>query len=232
MRQGYGDAVGYFTNLINILNKQDQAVPSLLPEAYYALADTYIVFPQAVPGATNVLDGYRAALEALGKITQVYPTNALAPLAWGHMGECYFQLTNYAKNYERAAEAYTNALTNELADVMCRSIAEVGLGGVLERQAAEASPSSRTNLLNEAMQHYLYVVYGKNLRDREKGDPLWVKEAAVAAARLAEEQHRWDVAAELYERLRDELAPPLRKTWEAKLDKLRQLRASIESPPN
>jgi len=71
-------------------------------------------------------------------------------------------------------------------------------------------------------------VEGKNLRPGDLADPFWVKEAAVSAARLAEELRQWDVASKWYERLLT-LLPPLRRTWELKLEKLEQLRAQTES---
>jgi TolA-binding protein len=225
-RQGYNDAANYFTSLIGRLTRLN--LPSLLlPEVYYALADTYLV---AAPPSTNALSGYKEAIRVLDKITREYPMTALAPLAWGRMGSCYFQLaTADANNYALALAAYNNALDTNLANVTCRSMAEVGLARVLEAQARQASPTERTNLLNEALRHYRYVVDGKNLGEHEVADPYWVKEAAVGAARLAEEQQQWDVASNLYKRLIDELAPPLRKNWELKLEKLRQLGPRAES---
>ncbi len=220
-RQGYNDAAIYFTRLINKLTRLNPP-PALLPEAYYALADTYIA---GVPGSTNALNSYKDAIGVLEKITREYPTNALAPLAWGRMGNCYFQLgAADTNNYPLAVSAYKNAMTNDRADVTCRSIAEVGLAKVLEKQAEQASPTERTNLLSEALRHYLYVANGRNLREQEVADPFWVKKAAEEAALLAEAQQQWEVAANLYRRLITN-APSLRKIWELKLEKLDRLRS-------
>ena len=49
-------------------------------------------------------------------------------------------------------------------------------------------------LLREAATHYLNVVLGDNLRDDEKADPYWIKEAGLAAARVDEELGQWDQA--------------------------------------
>jgi len=232
-RQSYRDAATYFTKLIEELIKSNPASP-LLAEAYFALADTYVSNSEAGPGSTNALDNYDQAIVALVKIPREFPTNALAPLAWGQVGTYYSQLaglTHDPRDYERAANAYTTALRHALADAPCRAIAEVGLARVLERQAEEARPADRSNLLNEALRHYVYVVEGKNLGEGEQTDPFWVKEAAVAAARLAEELQQWEVAARWYERLLT-LLPPLRKKWELNLEKLGPLRAQIESVNN
>ena len=225
-RQGYKDAANYFKNLIDKLLSLNRPSP-LLPEAEYALADTYISGPGEVLGSTNALDGYKEAIGVYDKITREYATNALAPLAWGQIGNCYLQLASVdTNNYERAARAYTNALKSELANVKCRSIAEVGLAKVLEKQSVQASAADRANLLKEARRHYWNVVDGQVLGLDESADLYWLKEAAVAAARLAEELERWDEAAKLYQKLA-KWAPPLRKTLESKLERLEQLRSQL-----
>jgi tetratricopeptide (TPR) repeat protein len=177
--------------------------------------------------STNVLDGYKEAIGILDKITREYPTNALAPLAWGQMGMCYLQLASVdTNNYELAANAYTNALLkSDLADARCRSIAEVGLAKVMEKRAELMPSAERTRLLEEARRHYWNVIDGKVLGEGEAADPLWLKEAAVAAAHLAEEMQRWDEAANLYQKLA-RWAPPMRKAWESRLDRLEQLRSA------
>jgi len=146
---------------------------------------------------------------------------------------CYLQLAAVdSNNYERAANAYTNALLkSDLADARCRSMAEVGLAKVLEKQAEQASSTERAYLLSEALRHYWNVVDGQVLGEDEVADPLWLKEAAMAAARLAEELQRWEEAANLYQKLA-RWAPPLRKTWELKLERLEQLRSQLGSAKN
>jgi TolA-binding protein len=228
MRQGYKDAANYFKKLIDKLIALNRPSP-LIPQAYDALGDTYISGPGA---STNALDGYKEAIGVYDKITREYPTNALAPLAWGQIGMCYLQLASAdTNNYERAAHAFTNALKSELANLRCRSIAEVGLAKVLEKQSELTSAAERTNLLIEALRHYWNVVDGQALGESENADPFWLKEAATAAARLAEELQRWDEAANLYQKL-TKWAPPLRKTWESKLERLEQLRSQPVRPKN
>ena len=122
-------------------------------------------------------------------------------------------------------------LKSDLVDARCRSIAEVGLAKVLEKQAEQASSAERTHLLSEALRHYWNVVDGQVLGEDEAADPLWLKAAAMAAARLAEELQRWDEAANLYQKLA-QWAPPLRKTLELKLERLEQLRSQLGSANN
>ena len=107
-------------------------------------------------------------------------------------------------------------------------MAEVGLAMVLERQAEHASTAERTKLMNEALRHYWNVVDGQVLAESETADPVWLKQAATAAAHLAEELQHWDEAADLYQKLVT-WAPPLRKTWESKLERLEQLRSQLGS---
>jgi TolA-binding protein len=216
MRQGYSDAVGYLTNLIN----HPQCPPTLLPEAYFALGDTYMRAAEAAGPSTNLLNNYVQALGLFEKITTGFPTNRLAGLAWGRTGDCLFQLAvKDAAAYDRAFQAYTNVIRFPGSDSAARGQAEVGLGRVREKQAAQATGADRTNLFNAALAHYLNVGLGKNLLDGEQADSFWVKEAALSGARLAEELQRWEVAANLYRRLII-LSPALRETWEQRIEKL------------
>jgi TolA-binding protein len=226
-RQGYADARGYFLWMIT------NGPPSLVPEALSALGDTLMRYSEAPGGiSTNALENYRQALTAFEKITQSYPTNRVAPLAWGQMGVCYLQLASAdPRQYANALNAYTNVLKSDLADVTARSIALVGMGTVLEKQAEQASEPEKTALLNEAIAKYLQVVEGKMLREGETADLFWVKEGAMAAARLARDQKRWDTAESLYFKLKD-LDPTQRKTWDLRLEELQQVRSRLESRNN
>jgi hypothetical protein len=95
----------------------------------------------------------------------------------------------------------------------------------------KAPPAEKAALLNDALTRYLAVFEGKNLRDKETANAYWVREAGIAAARMAEDQQRWDVAANLYRRL-GELIPSMREVWDAKLRRLEQLRpASAPAVP-
>lgn len=224
-RQGYSAAVSYFTKLIN----DPSCPPALLPDAYFALADTFIEYPETSATATNSIDKYKEALVALEKIVTSYPTNRVAPMAWGRIGDCYFQRKpTDPRFYKSAVDAYTNAMAHALADVGTRSQAEVGLALVLEKQAESASRTERQALLDQALNLYMNVVEGGNLRDQEVADPFWVKKSAVEAARLAKDLQQWNVARNLYARLIS-LVPAMRPTWEARIEEL--LQARPEPPP-
>src|SRR6185436_16953143 len=128
------------------------------------------------------------------------------------------------KLYDSAADAYREAIRSPTADVHIRSQAEVGLGIVLEKQAALRQPPDSKPLLVEARDRYLNVFNGANLREHEKSSPFWVKEAGFAAARLAEDQQEWQVAANIYQRL-SKVVPPIQSAVEKKLERaLEQIR--------
>lgn len=210
-RQAYSDAEGYFTNLVN-----DRSCPAdIVAEAFFAYGDT-LTFQASDPPR---LQKFSEAKEAFSRIPQLFPASPLAPAAWGRVGDCYLQLaTQDAKLYETAAEAYREALKSAVADINVRSQAEVGLGKVFEKQAALRPAPDNKAFLVDARDRYLNVLNGANLRDGEKPSPFWTKEAAFAAARLAEEQQEWQVAANIYQRLLKVL-PSVQTVVEKKLER-------------
>jgi TolA-binding protein len=219
-RQGYNDARGYFTNLI----ADASCPPALLPEVYFELGNTIM---EQEPAATEPpMSRYSEAIVAYNKIPQLFPESSFAPLAWGQIGNCHLQLATVdPKQFDRAIEAYKQVLGSPRAEVIARGNAEFGIAAVHEKRAATVTGAEQTALLNEALRGYLYVVEGRHLRENEAADPALVKESALAAARIAEEQRRWDVAETLYRRLMD-LLPPTRGLCEARLQRLARIRAS------
>jgi TolA-binding protein len=207
-RQAYSDAEGYFTNLVN-----DQACPAdILVEAFFAYGDTL-----TFQASGSRLQKFSEARESFSRIPQLFPTSPLAPAAWGRIGDCYLQLAvQDPKSYDSAAEAYRQAMKSTMVEN--RSQAEVGLGKVIEKQASLRPPPNNKSLLVEARNHYLNVFNGTNLGEEEKPSAFWVKEAGFAAARLAEDQQEWQVAANIYERL-SKLLPPVQDVVQKKLDR-------------
>ena len=97
-----------------------------------------------------------------------------------------------------------------------RSQAQVGIGLVFEKRAAQATGQDQTALLQLALQNYLDVLYGKNLRDGEPAGSFWVKRAGLQAANVAETLGEWPQAVNVYRRM-EELLPPLRDLLEKKI---------------
>jgi TolA-binding protein len=217
-RQGYNDARNYFTNLI-----MDPSCPdSMKPEAYFELGNT--IMSEKASG-TDTLERYRDAIVAFEKIPQFFPESPFAPLAWGQIGNCHLQLaTADPARLDRAMEAYTNVWMAATTDVSARSAAGIGLATVFEKRAARAPDVEKRGFQDEALRRYLYVFEGRHLREGETADPALVKEAALAAARLAEDQGRWEVATNVYGRLM-ELLPPMRVIAEARLQRIEQILA-------
>jgi TolA-binding protein len=220
-RQAPKDARDYFRAVIT------NGPPSLAPEALFALGDTFI--EEAEEPSTNILsETYGQAINAFSRLTNNFPQHRLTLLAVGRIGDCHFQLaTQEPRRYDSAAECY-QIVANSTAEIGLRSLAQIGLGVVSEAQAQTKtnSPAERAALQERALDHYLNVVYGKNLRADETLDPLQVKEAGVRAARLLKSQQRWAEASRLYSRLK-ELLPPLRAALEAQEA---QARAQAEAP--
>jgi TolA-binding protein len=220
-RQSYNEAYDYFTRLVEVLFGDTNAPPDLLPEALFALADT--LTEGARFDRTKPLESrFGEAIKVFNRIIRDYPTNRLATLAWGRVGDCHFQLARQdAQRYLSASNAYVKVLESPLADTPARGRAEFALGKVLERLAEAKGPPDNAELLDAAFDHYYNVVCGKNLPEGQQPDPVWLKEAGLAAAALAEERGRWEVAVNLYNRLGESL-PPLRPMLARKISRARE----------
>jgi tetratricopeptide (TPR) repeat protein len=220
--QRYKNARDYFDWLITNGPLHVAASPIPVPlaaQAYLFRGDTFTL--ESGEGMTNALARYGEAITAFAKVATQLPTNQLAALAWGRIGDCHLQLATQdpaqaAKRYESAAEAYRRVIESS-ASVKARSQAEVGLGIVLRKQAPLRPVPEQAAALDQALDHYLRVFYGKNLRDGEAPDPYWLKEAGLEAAALAESLGKWNQAISLYQRLQIEL-PPLRARLDKKIE--------------
>jgi TolA-binding protein len=228
-RVSFEDAKKYFTTLINLLIADTNSPPALLPEAWFRLGDTYVEL--APRDATNALSRFGEAINAFSKIPE---THRLAPVAWGRIADCNFQLASQEPpdlaRLTNALSFYTNSMTSPLADVRVRSLAEIGLATVLEWQAqlAVTPPDQKAALVDQALQHYLNVVFEKNL-NAEKGerpDAFALQKAGLEAARLVEAQKNWDQALKLYQELLNSL-PALRPTLEKKISAVEAQRKKL-----
>ena len=211
-----GAAQGYFAAAVNASNSP----PDLIARALFALADAAARSENT--DTNKPLANYAEAITAFRKLAQLFPTNALAILAEGRVGDCYLQMAGSSTNnyYALANEAYSNVLNSARADVAARSQAEVGLGLVLDKQArALPAAEAETNRV-AALERFLNVAYQRNLRQGEQADAFWVKFAALEAAKLLEDTQQWPAAARLYEQL-GRLIPSLKPGLDAKLKQAR-----------
>ncbi len=175
-RQGFPDAASYLVKLISDTN----CPADLAVQARFAYGAVKMLMPP--PDTTNLLANYAAATNIFVQILTICPTNDAAARAWGEIGDCDLQLGDYVS----ATNAYAQVFrTNSPADISVRGGAQVGLGIVLEKMAAQVSGADKTNLLNQALDNYLAVFDGKNLRDDEhEKDLFWTKKAGWQAAPL------------------------------------------------
>ena len=83
------EARRYFTDLINVLVKMTNNPPDLLAEAYLKLGDT--IFEQFIANPARPMGDFGEALTAY-KHAMDFPTNGVAALALGQIGDHYFLL--------------------------------------------------------------------------------------------------------------------------------------------
>jgi TolA-binding protein len=216
-RQGFTDATNYFVTLINLLNNNPGQSQNLLCSTYFALGDTFI----AMPGLENT-NSLKKFGEAIVVFSRIPETNSLAPVAWGRIADCHFQLAAQdASRYTNALQFYQKVMDSPASPLSERSNAECGIAGVLEAQARSMAPPEQLPLLKQALDHYLNIALEKNLRPGEHTDPFWLGRAGLEAARMLEFQNQWTEAANLYQRLQKDL-PNLRGILEKKADQARR----------
>ena len=167
VRQGWEDASGYFTNLVNDAN----CPPDLRAQALFAYGDTVLS-----QNSTNKDADYRDAFNIFDLICKTYSTNEIAILAWGQKAICRLQLARITRDYGLVTNDFQEVIESPLADASARSIAEVGLGFTLEKIAETKTDPEKSEVLNAAMNHYERVFYNKSfLREGEQADPFWTR---------------------------------------------------------
>ncbi len=215
-RLGYSDAIQYFISLTSDTN----CPPDLDAQALFAYGGALMHVESS--DTNNPLANFGQAIQVFKAIGQTYAgtdQSWLVPLAWGEMGDCYLQLAGQPQGahfYDDATNAYGQVIHSPAANIAARSQAQMGIGLVLEKRATQATGSDQTALLQQALQNYLDVLYGKNLRDSEAADPFWAKKAGLQAAGVAETLGEWPQAVNVYRRL-ETLLPSLRDMLEKKI---------------
>lgn len=205
--QRYTNAFDYLTRLVN----DTRVEPDISAEAWFMLGDLEL----EDSANTNNLAKFAEAIKRFQRV--ILTTNSLVPLALGKMANCHFQLAAQDTNrYEMATNLYLQVITHPLADAPARNQAEVALGQVLEKMAG----TNRVDLLKEALDHYLRVVYSK------EPDPFWMGKAAMSAGTLASDRLQLpDQAERLYKDMINAL-PSMRSVWETRLNTLQRQRTA------
>lgn len=209
-------AINHFTNLTSDL----RCPRDLWLQAMSAYGDTVIS-----QNSTNKIEDYKVALAIFSAISE-HPTNRLTVLALGQKANCLLQWALLTRQYEELTNAflaYQQVVNSSNADVSARSMALVGQGAVLEKQAQQKTGPEHLALLEAALNKYLYVFYGTNLHEGEQADSFWVEKAGLEAARLVGtgELHNLQQEISIYERLK-KLLPPRGPWLDAKIIKARE----------
>ncbi|MBI3876373.1 MAG: hypothetical protein HY300_10555 [Verrucomicrobia bacterium] len=187
------------------------------PSAYFALGDTFF------EGNLEGIDRFGDAINAWARITNNFPTNALAPRAMGKIGDAHLARANTVSDpavqmlhYQNATNAYLKAMAWPGADLHTCSFAEIGLALALEK----------LKKWREAVNHLFNVIYETNKRDDEPSDLVAVKAAGLEALRILEEHQSWNEVIRLCERLREKL--PLRDVLDKKISNARKMLESSQ----
>lgn len=197
----------YLRDLSEEIKDSENVSPDFRAQVELNLGDVlFEVGKQASPNQEDTIGEARLKYARVGAL---HPGSRLAAIAFGRYGDASY----FLKRYPEAIEAYERVLNDfPEADISIRSQAEVGLAMSLERLAEENSERS-DELLDQALQHYLNIVYLENLRANELPDPFWLEEAGLKAGTLVEARQDVDTGVRLYRRLA-ELLPPLREDWD------------------
>ena len=207
-RQRPDEAAAYFQSLTGNTN----CPPGIEAQAYFANGDMLM---ESKAGETNAAANFVEAIKSYRKVQYLYPDTEIAVLAEGKIGECYKELGAYdSAQYENARRSFDKLLLPPVKNVAARSQAEVGLGLVLEKQSLPGATNQNV-VLQQALERYLHVVYGKNLVGDEPADPYWVKRAGLEACRIAESLQQWEQLAKLCDTLSANL-PALRPLFDKK----------------
>jgi outer membrane protein assembly factor BamD (BamD/ComL family) len=219
-RTAYKQAIGYFTNLLS-----SDCATNLKLEATFAYADARIS-----QDSTNKIADLKEAIRSLTTITDTQPDTSEAALAWGEIGNCFFQWgASDAGQYTNALPAYRAVIENRAALSETRGEARFQIGDTLEKQAGQKTGAEQTELLKAALSQYLDAFY-QSLHDPDKPSPVWIEKSALAAGQLAESMQEWQPALCIYNELKT-LLPVMAPQCDIKIAKAIEHGASLERCP-
>jgi len=197
VRAGWLDAKNdYFLPLMN----DPTCPPDLKAQAWFAFGNASMSLVSS--DSTNKAPDYREAIDAFDKIPLLFPTNPIVVAALGEKACCLLQSSQTSQHLESVSNAFLKVIESPLADVRARSIAKVGLAVTLEKLAQQSTNGSRALLLLAARDHYLDVLNGRILKEGERPDPFWTKEAGLKVSRLlGDTLKEWSQAVKTLEQL-------------------------------
>ena len=173
-RFNYAAANQYFTGLINDSNCPTYSDTKLQARFAYGAA----LMRLESSDTNNPMANVQTATNIFSLICKDYPnfpTNEPAARAWGEIGDCDAQLTDYAS----ATNAYARAISLATNNVL-RSRAQVGWGMALEKSAEALTGTNQIAALQLAVEKYTDVFYD------DQADAFWRKKAGLQALPLIE----------------------------------------------
>jgi len=210
-RQRWEDAKDYF---LGLYYDTTNCPAEIRLKAFVAYGDYW-----TTRESTNkpVSDFLKAA-EIFGKVSQENPTNEIGLLALGRKGDALLQ----AGQFDEAAKAYQQLTNAPGADFATRAQGIIGLAIVLEKQADQKRGAEKTDLLKQALNLCLEVLFPeKLLRDGEKANAIWTASAGDRAIHLAEAMQDWSHVITIARELCDKM-PALCPLLERKIAKARE----------
>jgi tetratricopeptide (TPR) repeat protein len=204
------DCVGAIRDYFSKLEADTNCPLELRVQATFAHGDALMRSDST--DTNNPLANFGQATNEFFQIVQLNPTNELGALACLYLAECNVQLANY----DAATNAYAQVFNSPTAGVSARSQAQVGFGIALEKKAALVSGPGQDALLEAALDNYLAVYNGSNLRDGELSDPFWLKKSGLQAAPLVGRLNNPDAERNFYGSLKA-LLPQLADSLEKKI---------------
>ena len=131
------------------------------------------------------------------------------------------------EDYQEAINAYEEALKYEYLNIGTRSQLAVSLGLAKERLSESEDGTRDIAMETEALNHYLHVVYQKNLKRGEVTDAFWLREAGIRAMAILERQDNW-VQAKAFTDYLSKLLPSQEDEW---LQMMQQWQGSLPQLP-
>ncbi len=196
-------------------------------EVFLCLGDAYFAIAQkAEEGTQENSEAAGNAISAYISVYAVHRPNRWESIAWGRSGDLEYYLGD---DYPAALRTYNTALGFPNVSISMRSQLEYSIGQVKQRMADSAKGQEQVDMRQEALQHFLNIVYLKNLKRGENPDAFWIRKAGIRVMELLEETRDWDQAKRFSAYL-SELMPAQKDEWLRMMTQWNQ-RLALEASP-
>ncbi len=179
-------------------------------EVFLSLGDAHFAHArESEVGSQEQTERAGAATNAYIAVYAVHRPNRWEATAWGRSGDLKYYL---GEEYQEAIQDYGFALGFDNVSISMRSQLEYSLGQVKERMAEVDAEDQQKQLNEQALQHFLSIVYLKNLKKGENPDAFWVRKAGIKVMEMLERTRNWEQAKAFSEYL-IELMPAQKDEW-------------------